>query len=98
MMPAITVAADLTVSISDHTIRIHGENSDLAVDADSWRPLLRMRSARRLVDTVRGTFPLGTGCLRVKVRSVPVITIRLDRDRLSPRPHPLGVIRSLLRR
>lgn len=98
MMTSVAVAADLTVSLGEDTVRIRGENSDLVADADSWRPVLGMRAAHGLADSLRTTFPLGKGRLRVNVRSIPVLTIRLDGHRLSRRVHPLGVIRSFLRR
>jgi len=93
-MALVDVAADLTVSIGGRTVRIHGENNDLAVDADSWRPLLALRSVRRLVTSVRGVVPFADGRLRVKVRQVPVLTVRLEGDRQHTRVHPLGLIRS----
>ena len=97
-MALVDVAADLTVSIGGRTVRIHGENNDLAVDADSWRPLLALRSVRRLVASVRGTPPFADGQLRVQVRGVPVLTVRLQGDRQRTRIHPLGMLRSLLGR
>ena len=98
MIGALDIAADLTVSVGDGKIRVHGEHSRLAVNADSWRSLLRMRSFAATLESFRGVFPPGDGDVLVSVRGIEVASIRLRGSRRRLRPHPLGVIRSLLGR
>ena len=98
MIGALDVAADLTVSVGDGTIRVHGEHSSLAVNADSWRSLLRMRSFAAPLESVRGLFPPGDGDVRVCVRGIAVASIRFTESGRRVRPYPLGVIRSFFGR
>lgn len=95
MIAALDVAADLTVSVGDGTIRIRGERNQLAVNADSWRLLLRLRSFVGTLESARGMFPPGDGDVVVCVGEIAVATIRFRGSRRRIRPHPLGVIRSL---
>lgn len=98
MIDAIDIAADLTVSVDDETIRIHGERSSLAVDADSWRPLLRARSLSRPIESMRRMLPAGDGEILVTVRGISVVSIRFRGHRRHLRFHPLGIVRSLFAR
>ena len=96
MTDAIEVDADLTASHDGHEIRIHGRSNALAVDADSWSPLLKLRKLRPgPVSGVLSQAIPDRGSLKVSVRGSMVCSIRCEEGTLRRRFHPVGIIRSL---
>ena len=96
MTDAIEVDADLTASHDGHEIRIHGKSNALAVDADSWVPLLKLRKLRPGPGSgmISRAIP-GRGSLEVSVRGSMVCSIRCEEGIIRRRFHPIGIIRSL---
>ena len=96
MIPSLHIEADVTASVGDHEIRIHGEQNLFAVDASSWAPLLRLRKVlpslgMRMPDPPRSV----AGSVNIRVRGSTVITLRIEDGQTRRRLHPLGIVRSL---
>jgi hypothetical protein len=96
MIPSLHIEADVTASIGDREIRIHGERNQFVVDAPSWAPLLQLRKVLPSLG-VRIPDPPKTaaGSVKIRVRGSTVITLRLEDGRTRRRLHPIGVARSL---
>jgi len=95
MIQPLHIEADVTASVGDHEIRIHGEREEFAVDASSWAPLLDLRRIQSNHDfRLNGLAPQQACTVKVRVRGKTVATLRLDAGRIRRRVHPLGVIRS----
>lgn len=96
MIQPLHIEADVTASVGDHEIRIHGERNSFVVDASSWAPLLTLRRIRP-IPSLRIPDPLRrqSGTASIRVRGTTVLTLRLEDGRTRRRVHPLGIIRSL---
>lgn len=98
MIRPLHIEADVTASVDGHVVRIHGEGEQVAVDASSWTPLLKLWASRSALGfPIPGPLLEQTGTLTTRVRGTTVLTLRLGSGRIRRRLHPLGVFRSLLR-
>ena len=96
MIPSLHIEADVTASVGDHEIRIHGEHNQFAVDASSWAPLLRLRKVLpSLAAGLPGPPRTAAGSVKIRVRGSTVITLRIEDGHTRRRLHPLGIVRSL---
>ena len=98
MTDSIQIDADITASQDGHEIRIHGKGNQLAVDADSWTPVLRLRRLHSRSRLPLPSLPPSTASITIKVRGSTVLTIDNDVRGMRRKLHPMGIIRSLLRR
>ncbi|MDE0890050.1 MAG: hypothetical protein OSA40_11380 [Phycisphaerales bacterium] len=96
MIPSLHIEADVTASVGDHEVRIHGERNQFVVDASSWAPLLRLQ---KVLPSLPAGLPApprtAAGSVKIRVRGSTVITLRFKDGRIRRRLHPLGITRSL---
>jgi|GEM_PF-6023569 len=96
MIPSLHIEADVTASVGDHEVRIHGERNQFAVDSSSWAPLLRLR---KVLPSLAARLPAPpqtvAGSVKIRVRGSTVITLHIEDGRTRRRLHPLGITRSL---
>ncbi len=96
MIPSLHIEADVTASIGDREIRIHGGRNQFAVDAPAWAPLLQLRKVLPSLGVrIPDPPPTAAGSVKIRVRGSTVITLCIEDGRTRRRLHPLGITRSL---